>query len=406
MFYSLLRLQSKRTLRQIPYLLTAGLLLFALAASMAVLSSRIVYGPSGPKGLRIGIAAQDSGRSEALLIAALNQQKSLNRLFSFEAVDEVLGKKRFEEGVYGALILMPRGFLPGILRGEPLQSTVLLPKGRPLEESLVRLALASGESMLLSGREAIWAADEVYEAAGRSASEREELSRALNEDFLARSLARHMVFVPNEVAATGAIPAGPFFLSTWILLFLLFLGLPLSFLLQPLPLGMQWKLTAQGLGPFRRLLADLLLVTSLLFAPLLLLYGVFLSGAGGFTAPGQIQGDQVLLLLALAFAIAAFLTLVYGFFDDVLWAMMTLFLTSLILVFFAGGFLPYAFMPRPLQLLVPYLPSFAWIQGIAGILLGGSIGIITAKILAWGGLFVLGAGLWRSFIQKRRRSHG
>ena len=111
-----------------------------------------------------------------------------------------------------------------------------------------------------------------------------------------------------------------------------------------------------------------------LFLPLLLFYLCFtfvLSGIATRLLPTfAINGSTFLLLVCTALCFSAFTQLIFSFAKNAGRGLLLLIFLGLLMILVAGGFLPYAFLPKSFSRLSAFLPLGACLTGLRRAIMG------------------------------------
>lgn len=397
-----LGLQLKRTFRHLPLFVSGALLLFVLTGSIAFLSSEKLYGDAITGSLSIGVVYPEAAADERLFISALANQKTLEELTEFKETDEATGRLDLEQGKLQALILLPENFIHNIRTGVNEPAKVLLNQNQSLEARLFKTLAEAGARTLSASQGALYAAWDVFREEGIPDAELHRMNEDMNQRYLKLSLGRDSIFDLTEVRATGDLDSLIFFLSSWMVLFLLLLGMLEAFVMRPLPEGLKTKLEIGGLGAGIRILVDwlrLFLIQLLFLAALL---GVFAAVHEELRHEWTFQPGLLLSLAVIAGAMAAFILFVYTVAEDLLSGMLMLFAGSFLMVFLSGGFIPAAFFPALIRDLGFLIPTTGWIQVMGDVFQGFFLMERYLPVIISTVIFA-GLALWAEVRRSRRR---
>lgn len=371
MFLTFLQLQLKRTLKQLPFLLIGAMLLLTLTGSIAFLASRKLYGDAITDVLHIGYSSKEDSDANRMFIDTLQNQSTLKQMTRFEAFEEQAGRAALARGEIQALIVMPEGFLGGIISGRNEPALILLNQDHPLEARLLRTLTEAGARSLSVSQGALYATYDVYQEQGRTAEQQSAMNLEINERFLNLSLARDRLFDQQTVQATGDIPVMVYYVASFSLLFLLLMGMLQASVVKPFHLDLRRKLRVEGVSEGAQLFSVwicLFLIHALLVILLAVLLRFALPLAGIETF--RLSASSVAQLLFLAMATTSFVLFVYRWNEDLLSGMLMLFALSLGLLFLSGGFLPSSFLGREIRAIQWLLPTTHWMKWISSTLLG------------------------------------
>lgn len=401
MFGVFIQLQLKRTFRHLPLILAGAMLLFLLTGSIAFLSSQKLYGDAITGRMNFGVVYPGQADSERLFIRALGDQATLKNMMEFKETTESQGRMDLEQGKIQALLILPEGFVNKVLTGVNTPAKIILNRNQVLEARLLETLAEAGASTLSASQGALYAAFEVYTSHGAGEPQKLAMNQAVNDRYLKLALGRDKSFHQETVRATEELDSLTYFLSSWMILFLLLLGMPEAFVMRPLSKGMTAKLEIEGIGAAARIFADWLRLFLLQFLITALLMAVWYFAAPflgiSWTASPVLMAGAA----AISFAVAGFILLIYSQSRELLSGMLILFALSFIMVFASGGFLPIAFLPAILRSLSNAIPTTGWIQVMGGLLTGSLPMDAVLRTLIWGSLFIILA--WVSEIIRQKR---
>ncbi len=375
------------SLRLLRWRLAALALLAALfgllAAVAAAAMDEMLQNGQALTGLTLAVCGQPEDRQQAM--ALLGQMEDVSAYCTLVELPEDEARTALANGRISAAVLLPEGFLSGILTGSNPAPTLLVSDARPLEGYLARSLGQAAVSMLMDAQAGIYAVLDAYDAAGVADPPRDQVLLQINLEYLRAALNRSSLFQTEYTTATGSMATADHYgLSALAYLAILAAGLfqPLfdrqrhkSFRLRLASAGGRLPVTAE------------LCVCAVLNALLLLLPMALLCGAGALAAlPGICAAACFLAGLAALLAQA-------GAAGGGLLA----FLVGTVSLFWGGGLLPPALLPAavrstmhwsPLRRIVlalgpamgyeTALPSVCWL-GAAAALLWAIFGLLCRK---------------------------
>lgn len=397
-----LGLQLKRTFRHLPLLLSGALLLFILTGSIALLSSEKLYGDAITGSIRIGVVFPEVGVDERLFISALASQETLEEMTEFIETDETKGRYDLEQGALQALILLPEDFISKIRTGVNEPARVILNQNQALEARLFETLAEAGARTLSASQGALYAAWDVFRDQGIAEAELASMNADMNERYLSLSLGRDRSFDLELVRATEDLDSLIYFLSSWMILFLLLLGMLEAFVMRPLPEGLKTKLEIRGLGAGIRTLVDWFRLFLLQLMILGAILGVWTIAAPELKVDWTFRPEYLLSLAVVAAALAAFILFVYTAAEDLLSGMLILFAGSFLMVFLSGGFIPSAFFPGIIRDLQPMIPTTGWIR-VMGDVFSGSFQILRYLPVIITAVMFAGLAYWAEIRRSQRR---
>ena len=359
-----LRLEIKRALLRLPQLAAGAVLLLLFLGLAAGFAGERLYGDSAFGRMTIGVVLAEEDEQEKMLVQMLSHMESVESICDFQYMTEEEAEEAFQKHqIYGALYL-PEGLIQGIMNGSNPPIQVRL-EGGGLENRIFKELTQAGARILGAAQAGIYAGDQLlheYEMDERIG----QLEQELNEIYINNSLSRESLFQERQVSATGDLSPLQFYGASILILYLLFLAVPVSSYLKPESTVMAQKLKLLGIGAWTGTAARLaglwilMVIGAVPFFAAACRAGIF---QWSFFALG------VLALLCLGTAsVALFIFEAAG---NGMGGIMLLFLGAVVLHLFSGGILPSVFLPGAVRNISVFLPNAVLIKA-AGLLSLGS----------------------------------
>jgi hypothetical protein len=248
----------------------------------------------------------------------------------------------------------------GILDSTNIPAKLYLPGGDSFPSLLIGKFAEAGSLTLGSAQAGIYAATDLYKTYGIT-EHLSDIYYDINTVNLKYALSREAAFSVKTTTATGELSFAEYYGCTLFLCLLLFFGSGMgSFLGTPAPKTFSEQLRRNGMGTLSMELS--------LFLPLFLFYLTFIFLLGGFAhrllPTFTFNGSTVLLLLSTALCFSAFTQLIFSFAKNAGRGLLLLFFLGLLMILIAGGFLPYAFLPKSFSQISVFLPLGACLAGL------------------------------------------
>lgn len=361
-------LQLKRALKAVPRIL-AGAMIPLFLAGMAVFFAQHHYTESTGTVLSpVALVNQDSGSYLDLVLPMITETEAAGS-FSFLEMTETEAMDALHAGKVCAVLVLPKDMVAGILDSTNIPARLYLNSKDSFPSLFIGKYAEAGSLTLGSAQAGIYTATDLYERYGIT----EHLSDVyydINTQNLKYALSREDAFSVKSTSATGNLSLLKYYGCTLFLCLLLFLGAGMgSFLGTPAPKTFSEQLRRNGLGALSLELS--------LFLPLTLFYLLFVFLLGGITLlllPGlTFSGNTVFFYLCLALCFSAFTQLIFSFAKNAGQGLLLFTFLGLLMILFAGGFLPYAFLPDFFSGLTPVLPLATGLTGLRNALGGGPV---------------------------------
>lgn len=403
MFSMFLWLQLKRTVRHLPFLMVGAILLFLLTGSIAFLSAQKLYGDSVSQMMNFGVVFPEKDRAERVFVEALAEQETLKDMTRFEEITLEEGREKLAAGSIQGLLILPEGFVSGILQGVNTPARLVLNENQALQARLLQTLTEAGAATLSVSQGALYAAYEVYTAEGVSEADKTLMNAQVNERYLALALGRDRAFRQEVTVATGEMDPLTYFMAAWMILFLLLMGMLEAFVMRPLGEGLKTRLAIEGIGTNWRIFTDWLRLWLIQLLLLLVILVLWSQVSNFMNLDWDFAPIMLLYLTGLSAGVAAMILWVYTVTSDLLSGMLLLFALAFGLVFLSGGFIPSVFLPSILRQIQPLIPTTGWITSM-GILLGAEAGKMNwISLVVWASLFY-GLSLLADRSREKRRT--
>lgn len=375
-FLTILKTEMKRALKSIPYFLTGAVVLAVLAGTIAFSANKMLYGSRAVGNIQVGVAIPEEDRGAKWMMSMVSSLDSVSSLCEFVYLDEEEGRRQMKQGEIYALMLIPDQLLKGIMNGTNEPVTIVFPERAGLEAAVFRELTDAGTEILKTAQAAIYGTDELLKDMGKAA----QISRAesdLNRLYLEYALSRSVYFKTEQVSASGDVTTEVFFGISCAVLAVFLLGIPAAGFLQPFSPVLEKKLYLSGFSRPMRLWARTI-VLAILFALataapffVCLYRGLFQSGL--FSIP---------VWLLICICASGWVILIYEAGKGTLAGVSILFLSSIIMMFMAGGLIPSVFLPEAVAGAGRVTPVFFLMEAVKWMILeDGSGG--TGQLASW-----------------------
>lgn len=337
--------------------------------------------------LSLAISLPENGVAEQWMLSILENMDSVKENCKLIKMTETEALSGIENGsVYGAVII-PEGFVKGIMTGENLPADIYLPDS-PLQKDVISLLTKAGAESLASAQAGIYAmTDFLY---GNNLKEAiPKAQEALNREYMSFSLKRSDYFRHISITDTNSLPITKQYASAGLTLFLLLSLIAMAKLLESNKPVLETKLRLYGLTPPISVFIQTIVVFKLLSVialAVLIPFLIYCKNASNLAwAVAFIPG--IAGTLAVSFTSASLGVLVYRVAKSQAAAMLFLFLISVAMIFASGGFLPLYLLPPFIAHIALLLPTTPMIKCMAAAFSNELSGILPC--LAFGFLFLL-----------------
>ncbi len=346
-----LKLELKRAFKRLPHLYAGAITVFFMAAVIALLSNRLLYGEGVVGRVAVGVSVPEEDELARQVVAMISSLESVGSVCDFQYMDRESCLRELKNGNLYAVLDVPEGFVRDIMNGANTPVDVWFGSGAGVEGQLFKELTDAGALTLGASQAGIYAGNELYRMCGLEEAVG-QLERDLNERYMDYSLQRTGYFRHLKVKATGDVDTMEFYQISVYVLFLFLAAIPVSGYLLPAGKAMRQKLDTAGLGGGYRAAVKIGGMGFLLAAATLPV--VIGAAAVRVVEKTAIFGAVWILSCAAASGVVVAL---YQLAGTLLGGIMLLFFAAVGQHFLAGGFLPMVFLPATVQRWAPFLPS-------------------------------------------------
>lgn len=382
-FFCFLKLQLKKAFYYFPKIILGELILLFVVAAVIFSASKLLYQEDRKEKLTIALSMPEDSKSEKWMMSIVEQMGSVKENCNFVEVKEKEALKMVKEGQAYAAIVLPENFLDGIISGKNIPAEIYL-SSSPLEKQLIQLFTQSGAASLAAAQSGIYAlSDFVHEQ--NQPQLISKIEEDLNRLYIQFALNREDYFKYIQLNATGELSVIQYYIGSGIVLFLLFSLLAFGSILKSENKSFYFKLKIAGITPFQFVAAKVMTV----FIPLFFISCITFAVC---SILGYFSDFSLFIPFVLAFIIVIFTISCYGVFLFLIAktpfsAGLCIFLSTIVMLFLSGGFIPSVLLPQSFSLIAKFIPTTAMIYSVNTLFLKQyhAIGIC----FLWGILFFI-----------------
>lgn len=402
-----LKLQLKRALRLLPWMLGVTLLLLALAALTALLL-RATRGSEDDARVpvQVGIVGdlEDDHLGDALKL--LEKMDFTRFSLHMQPMAEEEARAALLRGEIDGYARIPEGFVSALARGEHRPVVyVTAQSGADLAAQLTRQLAEALSELVLETENAVYGAQD-YAADHLPDKDADELGTKLALRFMLRALDREKLFALELVEGEASLSFAAYYLCGVFVLFLMLWAIAATPLCAGRDRELPALLRARGLSLAAQTAADFLsyallmllalLLTGLLALPLLAHWSIRIPELADACAPRLLGGavSVALMLCAVSF-------LLFELSSGTVGAVLLQFFNALLQGLLAGCFYPASFYPAALRRLGEALPAGLAMTRLRALLLGQPDARAAGAV--WAVTLLAGLAVWLLRCGRRER---
>lgn len=371
------RLECKKFFGALPGILLGTLLIGILLTGFIFVCQKNGQAAKESHTLQIGVAARKEEPYVDWMISAIEHMESLEFTCHFSKIPTELAIEKLSSGELDAVFIIPENYVNSLIQGSKNPLIIRLGTGdSTITGFLIRQIGDAASRFMINTQAGIYTLKDFYRKEGLPDAEAAELD--INLKYLDTILKRSELLAVEEIRLENELSGITYYLTSGIVLFLLFLGLTCPGILGREKRSLQEKLQLIHIGSGTQILVRyfaLVTVFAAIFfgAALLLSAGLAFSEPSlpGATADGLISWMMCFLrILPIVFPACALLQLVYETTTNKITSVLFLFLLILILGYLSGCFYPMSVLPRKISRIAPFLPLRVMFEYTGGCLVG------------------------------------
>ena len=200
---ALTRLCRQRTLLVLLTVLCICLPICLAPAAEALFSQGVSF-----SGITLAVTAPEGDPVPQLLEEILPSMQDISQYCQVKAMGRAEAEESLRQGDVTAVLVLPEGFVQGILYGENPDVELIVPADRPLEALLTLWVGQSAADMLASFQSGIYAVLELYEACPPEGVSYDQVVSQINLRYINWTLNRQDLFRTEKISVTGSLPIG------------------------------------------------------------------------------------------------------------------------------------------------------------------------------------------------------
>jgi len=368
---NLIKIEVKRVLRFLPHIVVGALALCFIIGVISFSASKVLYEKKDNNKVNIALSMPDDEQSAKFMISIIKDMKSIKENCNFVQVNnrEAAYKMVRDGEAYGAIII-PKHLVHDIMDGTNTPATVLLPDKSSIEAMLIKDLIDGGTKSLSSAQAGIYAITYEYEDVYNKKLTK-ALQDSINIKYFDHTLARESYFNHKEISVTGELTIIEYYICSGIVFFMLLIGMIFSKALSPSNKAFYEKLKSYRISNGIIMLTR---ITSVFVTYMIIAIGGFCIYVGISKYLGNdIIGFKIrdcLLLIFVVLCVVIFIVCIFTITESQISGSLLLFISTLVMNFISGGFIPTVFLPKPIQSLAPYMLTNVLSKQIGSIFTG------------------------------------
>lgn len=370
----------KKGIKELPYALLGTVVFVLILSTFAFCAAKILYSPEDITQSAVAVVTNDIEDSYLnLAMNLVSNMESTSLTLDFQIMSEEDALAALQKRQVIAILYLPDQLINGILYGTNPPIRVLLASDDSLSSVFLTEITLAGARLLSGAQADIYAAGEIYTALGRQ----EALSDAyntINRFNLNYALNRDKLFVTDSTSLDGTSRTEVFYISTGILLLLLFLTTSFTAMLRREDKDFYRLLFSRNISSLQYLIAKVITFALFFFCIQLVFYMIALwlpvANQADFLRL-RFNGSLMVFFILNSLFLSSYANLVFMITKDVPGGIIFSYCLSSLMVFCSGCIIPTAFFPRGIQKITGFFPTIYMHRGLSAMLEGKTITLIT-----------------------------
>lgn len=380
------KLELKRNMKLIPYLITAGIALALIIAAVGFCAGKVMNADKIKSKKNLVFSSSDKSNITKIVVDSLSKSESITSLFNvieadYEDIDDIAAAP---DTIVS--IVIPADFMHSLMNGSNYPIKLYFSSTTSIYSLIITELSYAAQISLQSAESAIYALYDYYIAHGKS-KYAETANDELNILYMKKAFLRGNMFVKKQLSQTDEGGITRFYICTGILTILLLIGCIFILRTKDTNPFISLKLNQRGVGMMTQTITHISCIFITMFT-------LSLGAAIIFLAYTLIHGDKIkgfipymiLNLAVTCLCAAAFINMISSLMRSKYSAILLLFITVITMEFISGAFLPSVFLPDILSDIALYLPT-TYMFDLIGNMLDGRLSV---HLIEYAGAFTLG----------------
>ncbi|MBQ3665181.1 MAG: ABC transporter permease [Lachnospiraceae bacterium] len=366
------KLELKRNIKLLPYLLIGAAAISAIMGVIAFCSSKIMYYHKPPEKATIALATDDKSQLVSLVISSLSKNESISTLFQVKQTDSITARKMAisDKAIIG--IIVPKDFFSSLSKGINPPIKIYFSSVTSIKTMIVTQLTVALQNALRAAEAGIYTNYDFYASYKEYEAER-VANEKLDEDYLSEALLHKKTFHKVRLSATGSLDLKTYYIASGIMVVLLLLGCIFILRAKNVDTIVLLKLKQNKIGAA----LQALIRTTCIFITSFLVFGI---GIIAFCFIKKQIAIHVSLTLRstlingalLCLCCSAIISFSCSMMSHRLSAILFLFTFTIGCAFVSGAFLPTILLPDTFNRLAKFLPT-TYLLKTAGYIFKGDI---------------------------------
>lgn len=298
-----------------------------------------------------------------------NEEISSGMLFDF--VDETTAMRGLETGTYIAAVIIPTDAVDSIMDGTNTPIQIVFPENSGLEAVIIKEIADAAATLLSSAQAGIYSVYDIYEEYGAS----QNIDKAvfsMNLKYISFVVGGSRLFEVTETSSTGSLSSLNYYICAGIVLFMLLIGVNYLATAHSLDSITSKKLSLTGtpfilqeLSGYISIVVGQLVTLAIVALPAVPILNIF-----GISISMEYIGLLILVICLFTLVSSGCVYIVSRISRHSLSRIMITFISTLIMCFISGCFVPSLMLPEALDKVGKLVPTTYMMEGLTSAMCG------------------------------------
>lgn len=354
------RIEARRSLKMVAGSMLSILILLVVTGLGVFGIQRWMENSKNYDRILVGVGLEEGDDTTEFFAKIVSGMESVRAACEFRYMDIEEARLGVSDNEIDVAILLPAGFYEDVDTGVNTPVSVLFAENSGFHTDVFVELLQDGVSLVQITEAGVYAAGDVGNTHAMT-MRRGKMQEFLSLLYMEAAYKRESAFDRCILSETGELDVNRYYFITGVLFFVLMGGCVFRFFYQGVNGATEKMLTFYGMGPIKRSLVQILLMTGYLYVALLLcvIAGFVVSAKTGWMQL-NFEPFMVAAMLGPALSMACYFHGIYGVFRDK--GSLVLILVNGIMFVLSGGFVPAVYFPGWTQTLGKALPLTYWMD--------------------------------------------
>ena len=389
-FLTYLFLSTKKNIKICTSSLFSSIILIVLVLSVTFLGTKLLYQDQKIGSIQLGFYAdpdkmKDKDTNDTAL-SIIENQDSIARICDVQRYEYNEGLRLLKEKQLHAFVVLPENIINDIAYGKNTPIEIITMGNSSLETFLFTEICSSAAVTLSSAQACIYSVTDFCRENGY-ASYVSDVVKELNMVTFRYAFSRRPYFKQEEVSATNQLTTIQYYIVSAFLLFVFLFSIPFAKTYSEPSYGFSKKLNTVGIRPALQLMTDVVSLALTFFVFIGSLMLLFTLAASIFKFDFHYKAVNFIGLFFLLLSMSGFFIFLFRICQTAMGGVNLIFLSSVILIFLSGGFVPLSFLPDSIKQISHFLPTTLWLEEAGNLFFGQTSVLANLKFLLLSILF-------------------